>query len=94
MATDRARSELLLRLVPQVPAFTWGRDETGVGDMWNSNSLTSWLLASSGHDLTSMVPPDGGRAPGWQAGLVLADRLTTPALTARSVPDAGNRDPS
>jgi len=94
VATDRDRSELLLRLVPQVPALTWGRDETEVGDMWNSNSLTSWLLASSGHDPTSVVPPDGGRAPGWQAGLVLADRLTTTSLTARGAPDAGNRDPS
>ena len=89
VATDRARSELLLRLVPQVPAFTWGRDETGVGDMWNSNSLTSWLLASSGHDLASIDPPHGGRAPGWQAGLVLADQRTTPALTAHSVSAAG-----
>ena len=94
VTTDRARAELLLRLVPQVPAFTWGRDETGVGDMWNSNSLTSWLLASSGHDPTSMVPPNGGRAPGWQAGLAVADRLTMAALTARSAPDAGHRDPS
>jgi hypothetical protein len=89
VATDRARSELLLRLVPQVPAFTWGRDETGVGDMWNSNSLTSWLLASSGHDLASIDPPDGGRAPGWQAGLVLADHRSTPALTAHSVSAVG-----
>ena len=94
MATDRVRSELLLRLVPQVPALTWGRDETEVGDMWNSNSLTSWLLASSGHDPTSVVPPDGGRAPGWQAGLVLADRLTTTCPDGARAPDAGNRDPS
>jgi hypothetical protein len=94
VATDRDRSDLLLRLVPQVPAFTWGRDDTGVGDMWNSNSLTSWLLASSGHDPTSIGPPLGGRAPGWQAGLAFADHRTTPVPTARSAPDAGNRDPS
>ena len=71
VATDRARSELLLQLVPQVPAFTWGRDETGVGDMWNSNSLTSWLLASSGHDLTSMDPPTAGGHPDGRPGWYL-----------------------
>jgi hypothetical protein len=42
--------------------------------MWNSNSLVSWLLASTGHDLARIHPPDGGRAPGWIAGLVLASR--------------------
>ena len=63
------RAQALLDLVPQVPALTWGRDERGTGDMWNSNSLTAWLLASSGHDVHGLVPPSGGRAPGWTAGL-------------------------
>lgn len=62
----------VLDLVPDVPALTWGRDELATGEMWNSNSLVSWLLASSGVDLRHVVPPLGGRAPGWTAGLALA----------------------
>jgi hypothetical protein len=57
-----------------VPSLTWGRDDLGTGDMWNSNSLISWVLARTGHDMTTVRPPDRGRAPGWQAGLVLASR--------------------
>jgi hypothetical protein len=40
--------------------------------MWNSNSLIAWLLASSGHDVDAIGPPEHGRAPGWSAGLVVA----------------------
>ena len=40
--------------------------------MWNSNSLTAWLLAGSGPGIAAVVPPAGGRAPGWSAGLALA----------------------
>lgn len=40
-----ARARRLLDLVPQVPGLTWGRDQLGTGDMWNSNSVVSWLLA-------------------------------------------------
>jgi hypothetical protein len=64
----------LLDLAPAVPTATWGRDELRTGDMWNSNSLTSWLLASSGVRTLDLHPPQGGRAPGWDAGLVVADR--------------------
>ncbi len=69
-------SRRLLDLVPGVPTATWGRDELGTGDMWNSNSLTAWLLACGGVDLDDLGPPTGGRAPGWQAGLVVAGRRT------------------
>lgn len=44
------------------------------GDMWNSNSLVSWLLARSGHDTDAIGPPPNGRAPGWSAGLIVARR--------------------
>ncbi len=64
----------VVALVPQFPCATWGRDERRTGDMWNSNSLVAWLLASSGVPVTGVRPPDGGRAPGWQAGLVAATR--------------------
>ncbi|MEU8233235.1 hypothetical protein AB0C12_26950 [Actinoplanes sp. NPDC048967] len=77
---DPARARHLLELVPQAPAATWGRDELGTGEMWNSNSLVAWLLARSGHDMTGIRPPAGGRLPGWRAGLVLAARQI---LTAR-----------
>jgi hypothetical protein len=74
LSSDPARAALLLALVPSFPTATWGRDELGTGDMWSSNSLASWLLAMSGHDTDAVRPPDGGRAPGWQAGLAVAAR--------------------
>jgi len=64
----------VLSLLPVAPLLTWGRDELGTGDMWNSNSLVAWLLARSGHPMADIKPPGGGRAPGWSAGLVVAGR--------------------
>jgi hypothetical protein len=64
----------VLELVPDFPTATWGADEQRTRDMWNSNSLVSWLLASSGHDCRRIAPPTDGRAPGWSAGLVVAER--------------------
>jgi len=71
---DAATVELLLEVLAAVPPLTWGRDELGAGEMWNSNSAVSWALARSGHDMGAIAPPTGGRAPGWRSGLVLADR--------------------
>lgn len=71
--TDPGRTAALLAAVRAVPVLTWGRDELGAGDMWNSNSLVSWALAASDHD-ADLLPPNGGRAPGWLAGVVLAER--------------------
>ncbi len=42
--------------------------------MWNSNSVIAWLIARSGMDIESIHPPTAGRAPGSQAGLVVARR--------------------
>ena len=64
----------LLELVPDVPTLVWGRDELRAGDMWNSNSVVSWLLVRGGLDIETLRPPAGGRAPGWKAGLVAAKR--------------------
>ncbi|MEJ7790085.1 MAG: hypothetical protein WKF29_09410 [Thermoleophilaceae bacterium] len=50
----------------------WGRDEFHAGDMWNSNSVISWLLVRGGIDTAALQPPAGGRAPGWQAGITVA----------------------
>lgn len=72
LSADAARARRVLALVAEVPALTWGRDELGAGDMWNSNSLVSWVLARSGHDVAGIALPENGRAPGWRAGLVLA----------------------
>jgi hypothetical protein len=74
LSEDPDRARRLLELVPQVPTPVWGRDELGAGEMWNSNSLISWLIARSGLDVESIQPPLGGRAPGWRAGLVMARR--------------------
>jgi hypothetical protein len=60
--------------VPALPTPVWGRDELGTGEMWNSNSLISWLIARSGLAVESIALPRGGRAPGWHAGVVLARR--------------------
>jgi hypothetical protein len=74
LATDPDRLRRLFEAAPHVPAATWGRDELGLGEMWNSNSVVSWLLAVSGHHVDTLAPPTGGRAPGWDAGLALARR--------------------
>ena len=72
LLTDRAHTVRLLEVVPLFPTATWGLDELRTGEMWNSNSLTSWVLAASGHDIDGLTPPEGGRAPGWRAGLLRA----------------------
>jgi hypothetical protein len=74
LSDDPERARRLLGLVPQVPTPVWGRDELGAGEMWNSNSLISWLIARTGLDVESIRPPTGGRAPGWRAGIVMAHR--------------------
>ena len=72
---DPHRTQRLLDLVATVPVMIWGRDELRVGEMWNSNSVISYLLARSGLDTESIRPPAAGRAPGWDAGIVAARRL-------------------
>jgi hypothetical protein len=74
LSDDVHRARLLLDIVPLVPTPVWGRDELGTGDMWNSNSVISWLVASSGLQTEAIRPPKYGRAPGWDAGLVVARR--------------------
>jgi len=74
LSNDEDCARRVLELVAQVPTPVWGRDELGTGDMWNSNSVIAWVIARSGIDTESIRPPAGGRAPGWQAGLVIASR--------------------
>jgi hypothetical protein len=74
LSDDLSCAQRLLALAPQVPTLVWGRDELRAGEMWNSNSTISWLLARSGLDVESILLPSGGRAPGWNAGIAIAQR--------------------
>lgn len=74
LTDDPRQAQRLLDLVPEVPTPVWGRDELAAGEMWNSNSLISWLIVRSGLDAETIQLPVGGRAPGWDAGLVVARR--------------------
>lgn len=74
VSDDEQHARLLLELVPTVPTAVWGRDELQTGEMWNSNSVISWLLETTGLPTRSLAPPEHGRAPGWDAGLVVARR--------------------
>ena len=79
---DERRARRLLDVVAQVPTPVWGRDELGTGEMWNSNSVIAWVIASSGIEAGSIRPPAGGRAPGWHAGLEVAHRYQPPTRSA------------
>jgi hypothetical protein len=64
----------VLDVAPLLPAPVWGRDELDAGEMWNSNSIVAWLLARAGFDMADVALPANGRAPGWNAGIVVAGR--------------------
>jgi hypothetical protein len=72
VAGDLTRAKRVLDLAPSVPPLVWGRDERHTGEMWNSNSVVSWLLARAGIEAARVSPPPGGRAPGWHAGSTIA----------------------
>lgn len=74
LTSDVAAARRVLGLAPSIPTPVWGRDELRAGEMWNSNSIISWLLACAGFDVPAIPLPAGGRAPGWDAGLVVAGR--------------------
>jgi hypothetical protein len=86
LSTDPAVAQRILDLAPLVPTPVWGRDELKAGEMWNSNSLISWLLVSAGLD-KDVAPPERGRAPGWGAGIEIARR--TPLHPVLAPPVAG-----
>jgi len=72
LSTDPAAARRLLDAVGELPTAVWGRDEQHAGEMWNSNSIISWLLARSDIDPATARLPPHGRAPGWRAGLMVA----------------------
>ncbi|MGH3459080.1 hypothetical protein [Aeromicrobium sp.] len=79
VSSTRSQAEQVLALAPEFPPAAWGRDELIAGEMWNSNSLVAWLLTRSGHDMDGIRPPTHGRAPGWNAGLTVAQRSPRPS---------------
>jgi hypothetical protein len=83
LSEDPMVARRLLDSVAEVPPLLWGRDQLGVGDMWNSNSTVSWLLACNGLPVGEIKPPPGGRAPGWKAGIHAA--VSHPRSVANSV---------
>jgi hypothetical protein len=77
LTDDVEHARRVVELAPHLPTPVWGRDELHAGDMWNSNSIIAWLLARAGFDAGAIAPPIGGRAPGWSAGLVVAQATTS-----------------
>jgi hypothetical protein len=74
VTSDVAVASRILETLPSIPTPVWGRDEFDTGEMWNSNSVISWVLARSGVAMEQIHPPANGRAPGWEAGLAIASR--------------------
>jgi len=93
LSSDRHVARRLLDLVATVPTPVWGRDELNAGEMWNSNSMTAWLLAATGLPTDPLRPPPGGRAPGWDAGLDVAHRNPARERGHRDAPHVTLRHP-
>ena len=87
LSSDLVVAGRVLEAAREVPLLVWGRDELGTGEMWNSNSMISWILERAGLDAESIQPPVGGRAPGWDAGIAAArsGRLRTPRIVSTAV---------
>ena len=74
LTDDAMTAHRLLELTSSVPTPVWGRDELRTGDMWNSNSVVSWLVARAGLRVEDVPLPPHGTAPGWKAGIAAARR--------------------
>jgi hypothetical protein len=101
LSDDPLTARRLLDLVGSLPSPVWGRDELGTGEMWNSNSVVSWLLARGGLPVEAVRPPAGGPPPGarpaqrrscsrmvaaWPSALTLCQaRSTRPCSSSRKV---------
>jgi hypothetical protein len=94
ISSDEDRSRTVLALADHVPPYVWGRDDLRVGEMWNSNSVISWLLATAGLPAADIRPPAGGRAPGWITGVLVAHRMMhmNRSGSSRSLLDRSPRD--
>lgn len=74
LSNDPDQATRLLQWTTLLPRLVWGRDQLRTGEMWNSNSVISWLLAKSGLPVEEIPSPPGIRAPGWDAGIAVARR--------------------
>jgi hypothetical protein len=81
LSSDPAMCRRVLALLPTVPNAVWGRDEQDTGEMWSSNSVTSWTLARCGIYAEAVRAPRDGRAPGWSAGIAVAETDARTAFT-------------
>jgi hypothetical protein len=87
LTDDPRLARRVLGLAAAVPCPVWGRDELGAGEMWTSNSTVSWIVSRAGLPTEGLRPPVGTRAPGWDAGLVVAaHRSTHPGGSAVNYP--------
>ncbi|MGE0602107.1 MAG: hypothetical protein AB7J35_22130 [Dehalococcoidia bacterium] len=78
LSDDARIAESILVAAADVPPHTWGRRAKGTSEMWTSDSAISWLVRRVGLDAHAISIPQGGRAPGWVAGL----EVPCEALTA------------
>ena len=69
LSSDCSLADRTVLAAGDVPPLTWGRRPRGCSEMWTSDSAISWLLRRVGIDAAAIKIPEGGRAPGWQAGL-------------------------
>jgi hypothetical protein len=88
LSCDPQVARRLLDFARTVPTPVWGRDELKAGEMWNSNSMTAWLIAAAGLPTDLLRPPIRGRAPGWHAGLEVARRSLDAERARAAVPEA------
>jgi hypothetical protein len=77
LAGNRDLAQRMLDLAPAVPPYVWGRRVNGTSEMWTSASVVSWMLMQAGIDARSIAIPEGGRAPGWDAGIEVAERVSS-----------------
>ena len=59
ISADLAVARHVLDVLPSIPTPVWGRDDFGVGEMWNSNSVIAWALARGGADVDTLRFPTG-----------------------------------
>jgi hypothetical protein len=88
VSNDETQALHVLALAGSVPAHVWRRDELRVGEIWNSNSVISWLLARAGLPAAEIHPPAGGRAPGWASEVIVAERMMQTFDDSTSTPRA------
>jgi len=79
---DESLAQAVLQALPSVPTPVWGRDELRAGEMWSCNSIISWTLTRAGIDAAAIALPPRARAPGWDAGIAVAQRHRAPPLSS------------